>query len=72
MKLAEEKPLISKTRFKNKEIMVLTSKEIGVILKILQEKYGLGYSDAEEDGVRVGTLQAKLSIMAEVAIKSGC
>ena len=51
--------------------MVLTSKEIGIILKSLQEKYGFGYSNAEEDGVKVGQLQAKLSVMAEVAIKSG-
>jgi hypothetical protein len=47
--------------------MHLTSKEIGVILKSLQEKYGFGYSNAEEDGVKIGQLQAKLSIMAEVA-----
>jgi hypothetical protein len=51
--------------------MPLTSAEIGVILKSLQEKYGFGYSNAEENGVKIGQLQAKLSVMAEVAGKSG-
>jgi len=51
--------------------MHLTSAEISVILRSLQEKYGHGYSDAEENGVKIGQLQAKLSIMGEVAAKSG-
>lgn len=51
--------------------MHLTSQEIGVILKALPEKYGFGYSDAEEYGVKVGQLQAKLSVMAEVEVKMG-
>ena len=45
----------------------LTSKEIHFILGLMQEKYGFGYSDAEEDGIKVGQLQAKLSIMMEAA-----
>jgi hypothetical protein len=51
--------------------MHLTSKEIGVILQSLQEKYGFGYSNAEENGVKIGQLQAKLSVMAEFAASSG-
>ena len=49
--------------------MQLTSEEIGVILQALQEKFGFGYSNAVERGVVIGRLQAKLSIMAEVASK---
>jgi hypothetical protein len=47
--------------------MFLTSEEIGVLLIALQEKYGTGYSNAEERGVNIGKLQAKLSIMELVA-----
>lgn len=41
----------------------LTTEEIALILDTLAEKYGRGYSQVKE----VGKLQAKLSIMAEVA-----
>lgn len=49
--------------------MLLTKEEIVLILTLLREKYGFGYSDTEEDGVKVGALQAKLSIMLEVVSK---
>jgi hypothetical protein len=49
---------------------MLTSKEIGVILEALRTQYGFGYSDAVVDGVKIGALQAKLSVMAEMAMKS--
>jgi hypothetical protein len=42
---------------------VLTSKQIMILLNLLREKYGPGYSS--EEGV--GSLQAYLSIMLEVA-----
>ena len=45
--------------------MSLTVKEISIILDALAAKYGFGYSEVEH----VGALQAKLSIMAEVAQK---
>jgi hypothetical protein len=41
----------------------LTTNEIALILDALAEKYGRGYSQVKE----VGQLQAKLSIMSEVA-----
>jgi len=56
---------------KSKEMNPLTSEEIGLILNLLQEKFGHGYSSAEEGNVKIGQLQAKLSIMAEVAASSG-
>ncbi len=43
---------------------MLTSKEIRMVLEALREKYGPGYSD--EPGV--GALQAKLSMMLEMAV----
>ena len=46
---------------------MLTSKEIMFILNLMQGKYGFGYSDAEEGEIKVGALQAKLSIMMEAA-----
>jgi len=48
---------------------MLTSKEIMIILSLMKEKYGFGYSAAEEGEIKVGALQAKLSIMLEVAGK---
>lgn len=45
--------------------MPLTTKELQLILEALQEKYGFGYSAIKE----VGQLQAKLSIMLDVAHK---
>lgn len=45
--------------------MILTTADIYLILNALRDKYGMGYSD--EPGV--GTLQAKLSIMLEMASK---
>ena len=47
--------------------MMLTSKEIMFILNLMKDKYGFGYSDAEEGEIKVGALQAKLSIMMEAA-----
>jgi hypothetical protein len=47
----------------------LTAKEISLILSLIQEKFGHGYSSVEQDGVKIGALQAKLSIMCEVARK---
>lgn len=41
----------------------LTADEIYILLEALQHKYGQGYSKEEN----VGKLQAKLSIMGEVA-----
>ena len=49
---------------------MLTSEEIMFILNLIEQKYGFGYSDAEERGVKVGALQAKLSIMMEVIQKA--
>ena len=49
--------------------MILSSKEIHFILMLIQEKYGFGYSDVETDDVKVGALQAKLSVMLEVAVR---
>lgn len=46
---------------------MLGQKEIRVLLDLLREKYGPGYSS---DPV-VGALQAKLSVMLEVANKAG-
>ena len=43
--------------------MNLSSKEIMLILESLSAKYGIGYSSIKE----VGQLQAKLSIMLEIA-----
>lgn len=42
--------------------MRLTKEEVQLLLRLLREKYGPGYS--EEPGV--GQLQAKLSVMLEV------
>jgi len=47
---------------------MLSSKEIQFILSLISEKYGFGYSNAEERDVKVGQLQAKLSIMLEMTI----
>ena len=44
----------------------LTKSEILLILEALRDKYGPGYADGE-----VGRLQAKLSILLEVAAKEG-
>jgi hypothetical protein len=44
-------------------LITLTSKEIALIFDTLAEKYGRGYSQIPE----VGQLQAKLSILAEIA-----
>jgi hypothetical protein len=46
--------------------MLLTAKEIALILDALENKYGRGYSRVKE----IAVLQGKLSIMAEVACKS--
>lgn len=43
--------------------MILSAREITLILQALQDKYGRGYSDDKE----VGSLQAKLSIMGQMA-----
>ena len=43
--------------------MILTVEDIQTILQALRDKYGFGYSD--EPGI--GALQAKLSIMLEMA-----
>ena len=45
--------------------MLLTFKEIMLILEVLEAKYGIGYAEDKE----VGKLQAKLSILLEVASK---
>jgi hypothetical protein len=56
---------------------MLTSIEIHALLKVLREKYGPGYADADHgigvDGatVSVASLQAKLSVMLEAAQRSG-
>ena len=44
---------------------MLTKDEIMLVLNLLAEKYGHGYSDVPD----VGRLQAKLSIMLELARK---
>ena len=44
----------------------LTAKECQIIMEALGEKYGDGYSQEPE----VGRLQAKLSIMAEAAMRA--
>lgn len=59
--------------------MLLTAADCMYLLTLLQEKHGFGYSDVEievhlSDGpykVKVGTLQAGLSIMMEAAVKAG-
>ena len=45
--------------------MDLTVKDIRLILEALSEQYGFGYSEKPN----VGMLQAKLSIMLEIATK---
>lgn len=57
---------------------MLTSIEIRALLKVLREKYGPGYADSdhfihvhEAPPVSVCAMQAKLSIMLEVAARSG-
>ncbi len=45
--------------------MSLTATEIGLILEALREKYRRGYSSVPG----IGGLQAKLSVMLEVATK---
>lgn len=45
--------------------MLLTVADIRLILKLLAEKYGSGYSDHPE----IGILQAKLSVMLELAMQ---
>lgn len=45
--------------------MRLAAKEILIILEALREQHGIGYSKIPE----VGRLQARLSIMLEVALK---
>jgi hypothetical protein len=52
------------------ENMFLSSKQIIVILDALEKQYGPGYSSEESNGVHIGKLQARLSIMLEVALKS--
>jgi hypothetical protein len=49
--------------------MILSSKQILVILDALEKQYGMGYSTEESNGVKIGQLQAHLSIMLEVALK---
>jgi len=49
----------------------LTSREIRFILNLMQEKYGFGYSDAVENEIQVGSLQAKLSVLLELALREG-
>lgn len=44
---------------------MLTSREIELLLGLLSEKYGFGYSCIKE----IGVLQAKLSIMGEIVAK---
>lgn len=44
---------------------MLTVAEIQLILEALKTKYGRGYSDVPS----VGSLQAKLSIMLEMAVR---
>ncbi len=44
---------------------MLTSTEIRMILQLLAEEYGPGYSSVEE----IGQLQAKLSILLELALE---
>ncbi len=46
---------------------MLTKKQIAYLLQLLAEKHGHGYSDAEVDGVKIGVLQAALSVMGQVA-----
>lgn len=46
--------------------MKLTAKEIQIILEALSEQFGSGYSDNKE----VSALQAKLSIMGQMAAGS--
>jgi hypothetical protein len=47
--------------------MRLTQAEIQIILEALRKQYGPGYSDVAE----VSHLQAKLSLMLEVAQRTG-
>jgi len=53
------------------ELGKLTSKKIYFILNLMQEKCGFGYSDAVDGEIRVGALQAKLSVLLELALKEG-
>jgi len=46
---------------------MLNAKEIYATLAVLEARYGFGYSNVEEYGIEIGKLQAKLSIMAQVA-----
>lgn len=48
---------------------LLTAAEIAVLLDALGHKYGPGYSAEVVGGVRVGALQAKLSVMAEAVAR---
>jgi len=41
---------------------MLSSNDIKILLNMLREKYGFGYSEIQE----IGLLQAKLSIMLEM------
>ena len=49
------------------ELMLLTSGEILLILDLIAEKYGAGYSDEPS----IGRLQVKLSCMLEVLSQQG-
>lgn len=53
---------------------MLTHGEIELFLWYLRGEYGFGHSDAkrqmDKETVSIGTLQAKLSIMLELAAKS--
>ena len=46
---------------------MLTVRDIEIILEALRKQYGHGYSDVKD----VGALQAKLSIMLELAASTG-
>ena len=54
---------------------MLTKAEILFLLDLLREKYGMGYADHNEENlaglVQVDKMQAKLSIMLEVADITG-
>ena len=45
----------------------LNSREILFLLELIEKQYGAGYSDDVEGEIVVGLLQAKLSLMMEVA-----
>lgn len=48
---------------------MLSSEQIQYLMLLIREKHGPGYSRRVIGNVEIGTLQASLSIMLEIAIK---